>query len=169
MASSYIAIQDRQGSLFGIFSLRVLSAGIKTDGPNPTGSRPEGCRSRHSDREHLLVRGFRRRTEEPACSSEHCGTNTEANDRTWVFHSGIYVTQLRRYAAGLLERNGGVIKDRPESVLVHFVDVDDQIAKIFTSFTDLRKAFDSKHILSIALVLSRTATTIDAICGYKCS
>lgn len=47
------------------------------------------------------------------------------------------------------------------------LSIDDRIAAAFcTAFTDLRKAFDLKHCLSMALVLSRAITTIDAMSGY---
>src|ERR1700683_2531744 len=122
---------------------------IRSDGPSPTGSRPTDSRSRHGDGEHLLARGFRRRIEEPSCSSGYHRTNTEANDRMWVFHSGIYATQLWRYVASFFERNGSELKIA-QSVIVHpFSDVNDQIAAFCAAFTDLRKDFDSRLSLSM--------------------
>ena len=67
---------------------------IRSDGPSPTGSRPEDSRSRRGDGEHVLVRGFCGRTEEPPCSSRYRRTNSEANNRMWFFHSRVYTTQL---------------------------------------------------------------------------
>jgi hypothetical protein len=85
----------------------------------------------------------------------------------WLFYSRIYATQLWRYVTGLLEHNSNVAEDRSESLIVHpFADVDDQINAFCTAFTDLRKDFDSRLSLSTALVLSRTASSVDMIGMY---
>jgi len=66
--------------------------------------------------------------------------------------------------AGLLEHYGSMTNDRPERVIVHpFAGVDDQIAAFCSVFTDLQKDFDSRLSLSTALVLSRTASSVDMI------
>jgi hypothetical protein len=68
---------------------------------------------------------------------------------------------------GLLEHNSNVTRDLPERLFVHpFVNVDDQITAFCTAFTDLLKDFDSRLSLSTALVLSRTASSIDMIGAY---
>ena len=64
----------------------------------------------------------------------------------------------------LLNEMAAGTEDRAESVIVYpFIDIDDQIAKFCTAFTDLRKDFDSKLSLSTALVMSRMASTVDMI------
>jgi hypothetical protein len=52
----------------------------------------------------------------------------------------------------------------PERVTVHpFTDVDGQIDAFCTTFADFQKDFDSGLSVTIALVLSRTASSIDMI------
>jgi hypothetical protein len=63
---------------------------------------------------------------------------------------------------GLLEHDGGMTEGLPERVIVHpFVDVDGQIDAFCTAFADLRKDFDSGLSVTTALILSRTASSID--------
>jgi hypothetical protein len=100
-----------------MFFSRYIS--VRSDDPSPTGSRPADSRSCHCDGEHLLVHGFRRRIKEPACSSGYRRTNTEANDRMWVFHSGVYATRLWRYVTNFFERHGGELKiEQRESLFI---------------------------------------------------
>jgi hypothetical protein len=65
---------------------------------------------------------------------------------------------------GLLEHDGSMTEALPERVIVHpFADVDGQIAAFCTTFADLRKDFDSGLSVTTALVLSRTASSVDMI------
>ena len=68
-----------------------------------------------------------------------------------------------------LKHDGHPIKGRPESaIVISFTDVDDQIAAFCTAFTNLRKDFDSRLLLTTALFWSRTASSVDMIglCPY---
>ena len=148
-------------------STRLISsffsyASIQSDGSSTTGSGCEDSRSRQSDGEYLLVCGFRRRTEEPPCPTRYHGRNTEADDRMRVFHSRLYTTQLWRYVVCFLMYDSGLIEGRPERVIVHpFTDVDSQIAAFCTAFENLRENFDSRLLLTTALFLSRTASSVE--------
>jgi hypothetical protein len=55
-------------------------------------------------------------------------------------------------------------ESRPESTVVSsFTDVDGQINEFCTAFAGLRKDFDSRVSLSTALVLSRTAVSVEML------
>ena len=69
-----------EGELTRLFWSFSSYASIRSDGASTTSSGCEDSRPRQSHGEYLLVRSFRRRTEEPPCSSRHHGRNTEAND-----------------------------------------------------------------------------------------
>ena len=146
-------------------STRLISsffsyASIQSDGSSTTGSGCEDSRSRQSDGEYFC--GFRRRTEEPPCPTRYHGRNTEADDRMRVFHSRLYTTQLWRYVVCFLMYDSGLIEGRPERVIVHpFTDVDSQIAAFCTAFENLRENFDSRLLLTTALFLSRTASSVE--------
>jgi hypothetical protein len=166
VASAFLGNEGELNSIIIVFSSCVS---VRSDGPSSTSSRCENSRSHKSDGERLLLRDFCGRTKEPPCSSRYHRTNTEANDRMWVFHSRICTAQLWRYVAGLLEHNGSVTKGLPERVIVHpFADVDGQIAAFCTTFAELRKDFDSGISVTTALVLSRTVSSVDMIgeCVY---
>jgi hypothetical protein len=116
VASAFCRNEGELTRLFWSFS---SYASIRSDGASTTSSECEDSRSRQSDGGYLLVRGFRRRTEEPPCSSRYHGRNTEANDRMRVFHSRLYTTQLWRYVVCSLKHDSGLIEGRPESVIVN--------------------------------------------------
>ena len=67
-----------------------------------------------------------------------------------------------------------MIDGQPERVIVNpIMDVDSQIAQFCTVFADLRKDFDSRTLVHVALVLRQTelalsqiASSVDAIRGY---
>ena len=62
-----------------------------------------------------------------------------------------------------------LIEGQPESVIVHpFTDVDDQIAAFCTVFEKLRNSFESRLLLTTALFLSRTASSVEMMgrCPY---
>ena len=55
-----------------------------------------------------------------------------------------------------------LIEGRSESVIVNsFTGVDDQIAAFCTTFEKLRKSFDSRLLLTTALFVSRTASSVE--------
>jgi hypothetical protein len=61
------------------------------------------------------------------------------------------------------------MEGRPESTIVSpFTEVDDQIAAFCTTFSNLRKDFDSRLSLTAALFLSQTASAVDMMgtCPY---
>ena len=67
-----------------------------------------------------------------------------------------------------------MIDGQPERAIANpIADVDSQITKFCTAFADLRKDFDSRALLHVALVLRQTelalsqiASSVDAISGY---
>jgi hypothetical protein len=62
---------------------------------------------------------------------------------------------------------GSMIDGQLERAIVNSIsDVDGQITKFCTVFADLRKNFDSRTLVHVALVVSRMASSIDAIRGY---
>jgi hypothetical protein len=69
-----------------------------------------------------------------------------------------------------LKHDSGLIERQPDSVIVHpFTDVDDQIAKFCTAFAGLRESFDSRLLVTTALFLSRTASSVDMIGACPCA
>jgi len=73
---------------------------------------------------------------------------------------------------GLLEYDGSLTEGLPESVIVYSLGyVEGQIAEFCAAFADLRKDFDSRLSLSTALVLSRTASSVNMLgaCLYTFS
>ena len=63
--------------------------------------------------------------------------------------------------------DGSMADGQLERVIVNSTnDVDGQISKFCAAFADLRKNFDSKALVHVALVVSRMASSIDAIRGY---
>jgi hypothetical protein len=94
VASAFCRNEGWLTRLFRSFSSR---SSIRSDSASTTGSEQQDSRSRQSDGEDLLVRDFRRRTEEPPCSSRYYRRNTEANDRMRLFHPRLYSTRLWRY------------------------------------------------------------------------
>jgi hypothetical protein len=86
-----------------------------------------------------------------------------------VFHSRLYTTQLWRYVVCSSRYERSLIEGRPESVIVSpFTNVDAEIAAFCTAFADLRKGFDSRLLLTTALFLSQTASSVDMMgtCPY---
>jgi hypothetical protein len=67
-----------------------------------------------------------------------------------------------------------MINGQPERAIVNpITDVDSQITQFCTVFTDLRKDFDSRTLVHVALglrqtelALSQIASSVDAISGY---
>ena len=76
-----------------------------------------------------------------------------------ILHSRFHATQLWRYVSSSLKHDNGLLRGRPESVIV--AGVDDQIATFCTAFANLRKDFDSRLAQSTALLLSQTASSIN--------
>ena len=63
--------------------------------------------------------------------------------------------------------DGSMIDGQLERAIVNSIsDVDDQITKFCIVFAELRKNFDSRTLIHVALVVSRMASSIDAIRGY---
>ena len=64
--------------------------------------------------------------------------------------------------------DGSMIDGRPERAIVNSIkdDVDSQITKFCTVFANLRKDFDSRSLVHVALVVSRTASSVKAISVY---
>ena len=159
MADTFCRNEGELTRLFWSFS---SYGSIRSDGASTTSPGYEDSRSRQSYGEYLLIRGFRRRTEEPPRSSRHHGRNTEANDRMWVFHSKLCTAQLWKYVVCSLKHDRGLIEGRPDSAIVYaFTNVEDQIAGFCTTFADLRKDFDSRLFLTTALFSSRMASSVD--------
>ena len=68
---------------------------------------------------------------------------------------------------GLWRIDGSMIDGQLERAIVNSItDVDSQISKFCTVFADLRKNFDSRALVHVALVVSRMASSIDAIRGF---
>ena len=92
----------------------------------------------------------------------------------WIFYSRIYTTHFWRYVVDLSARDGSMINSQPERAIANpIADVDSQITKFCTAFADLRKDFDSRALLHVALVLRQTelvmsqmSSSVDAIRAY---
>ena len=70
---------------------------------------------------------------------------------------------------GMLFRVEGSMTDgQLERAIVNSIkdDVDSQITKFCTVFANLRKDFDSRSLVHVALVVSRTASSVKAISVY---
>ena len=64
--------------------------------------------------------------------------------------------------------DGSMIDGQLERAIVNSIkdDVDSQITKFCTVFVNLRKDFDSRALVHVALVVSRTASSVEAISAY---
>ena len=64
--------------------------------------------------------------------------------------------------------DGSMIDGQLERAIVNSIkdDVDSQITKFCTVFANLRKDFDSRALVHVALVVSRMASSVEAISAY---
>ena len=64
--------------------------------------------------------------------------------------------------------DGSMIDGRPERAIVNSIkdNVDNQKTKFCTVFANLRKDFDSRSLVHVALVVSRMASSVKAISVY---
>ena len=64
--------------------------------------------------------------------------------------------------------DGSMIDGQLERAIVNSIkdDVDSHITKFCTVFANLRKDFDSRALVHVALVVSRTASSVEAISAY---
>ena len=64
--------------------------------------------------------------------------------------------------------DGSVVDGQLERAIVNSImdDVDSQITKFCTVFANLRKDFDSRALVHVALVVSRMASSVEAISAY---
>jgi hypothetical protein len=162
VASAFCRNESELTQLFCAFS---SYASIRLDGASTTSPECEDSRSPDNDGGYLLVRGFRRQTEEPPCPSRYHGSNTEADDRMRIFHSRLYTTLWRYVVCSWKESS--LIETQPECVITHpFTDIDNQIAGFCTAFADLRNNFNSRLSLTTTLFMSRTASSVEMMGAY---
>ena len=70
--------------------------------------------------------------------------------------------QLWRYVIWSLKHDSSLIEGQPGSVIVHtFTDIDNQIAAFCTAFAKLRHNFDSRLLLTTALFMLQTASSVE--------
>ena len=91
---------------------------------------------------------------------------------------GYFIQDYTRYNFGgmlrFLAHDGSMINGQPERTIVNpITDVDSKITKFCSVFADLRKDFDSRALVHMALVLRQTelvlsqmASSVDVIRGH---
>ena len=86
----------------------------------------------------------------------------------WVFQTRIYTIQFWRYVVVYSRVEGSMTDGQLERAIVNSIkdDVDSQITKFCIVFANLRKDFDSRSLVHVALVVSRMASSVKAISVY---
>ena len=86
----------------------------------------------------------------------------------WVFYTRLYTIQFWRYVVVYSRVEGSMTDGQLERAIVNSIkdDVDSQITKFCIVFANLRKDFDSRSLVHVALVVSRMASSVKAISVY---